>query len=70
MTFLIFAAAIAVAQTTPSPKVDIVSVTGCLKEATRHVDQVNATDPVPSNANAPSPKEVPAAPPVGKTNSG
>jgi hypothetical protein len=67
MTFLIFAAAIAVAQAPPSPKVDIVSVTGCLKEATPNTwTVVNATDPVPSIANAPSPKEVPATPPVGK----
>jgi hypothetical protein len=67
MTFLIFAAALAMAQTTASPKVDIVSVTGCLKEATPNTwTVVNATDPVPSIANAPSPKDVPAAPPAGK----
>lgn len=67
MKSFILAVAIAVAQATPSPKVEIVSVTGCLKEATPNTWTVmNATDPVPSVANAPSPKEVPAAPPVGK----
>jgi len=67
MTFLIFAAAIAVAQATPSPKVDIVSVTGCLKEASPNTwTMVNATDPVPSVANAPPAREIPPAPPVGK----
>jgi hypothetical protein len=67
MKSFILAAVIAAAQATPSPKVDIVSVTGCLKEASPNTwNVVNATDPVPSIANSPSPKEVPAAPPVGK----
>jgi hypothetical protein len=45
----------------PAPnKVDIVSVTGCLRQraATEWV-VVAATDPVASIANAPAPKEVP-----------
>ena len=50
-----------------SPKVDIVSVAGCLKEsAPNDWRVVNATDPAPSNANAPAPKDIPATPPVGK----
>jgi hypothetical protein len=49
-------------------KVDIVSVTGCLRESPPNTwTLVNATDPVPSNANAPAPKDVPTtAPPSGK----
>ena len=43
------------------------SVTGCLKEAApNNWTLVNATDPVPSTANAPPAKEIPAAPPAGK----
>ena len=50
-----------------SPKVDVVSVAGCLKEsAPNDWRLVNATDPAPSNANAPVQKDIPAAPPVGK----
>jgi hypothetical protein len=48
-------------------KVEIVSVTGCLKEATPdNWTLTAATDPVPSSANAPAAKELPAAPPAGK----
>ena len=48
-------------------KVDIVSVTGCLREASPdNWMLVDATDPVASNANAPSRTEIPATPPVGK----
>jgi hypothetical protein len=47
--------------------VDIVSVTGCLKEASPNNWVIaSATDPVPSSANAPAAKELPAAPPAGK----
>jgi hypothetical protein len=57
----------AVAQAAPSSKIDIVSVAGCLKEsAPNDWRVVNATDPVPSNANAPAPKDIPATPPVGR----
>jgi hypothetical protein len=60
-------AVVALAQTPPSPKIDIVSVTGCLKEATpNNWTLSNATDPVPSIANAPPAKDVPTAPPAGK----
>ena len=48
-------------------KVEIVSVTGCLKEATpNNWTLTGATDPVPSSANAPAPKEIPATPPSGR----
>jgi len=48
-------------------KVDIVAVTGCLREAPVNTwSLVNATDPVPSNANAPSPKELASAAKGGK----
>lgn len=46
------------AQVAP-PKVDIVAVAGCLKEPTPGTwTLVNASDPVASGANAPSPKEL------------
>jgi hypothetical protein len=54
-------------QQAPSQKVDIVSVTGCLKEPVANTWMlVNATDPVPSVANAPPAKDIPAVPPAGK----
>jgi hypothetical protein len=68
MTTLLFVLAAAVFQAAPSQKVDIVSVTGCLKEATPNTWTVtSATDPVPSSANAPPAKEIPATPPAGKS---
>jgi hypothetical protein len=52
-------------------KVEIVSVTGCLKEATPNSwTLTSATDPVPSSANAPSAKEIPATPPAGRNTFG
>jgi hypothetical protein len=60
------AAAIA-GQTAAASKVDIVSVTGCLKEAAPNDWRlVNATDPVASTANAPPRTEIPPVPPSGK----
>ena len=57
----------AIAASAQTTKIEIVSVTGCLKEATPNTwTLTSATDPVPSNANAPPPKEVPATPPAGK----
>jgi hypothetical protein len=54
---------------TPSQKVDIVSVTGCLREFSPNVWTLEAaTDPVASIANAPPAKDIPAAPPAGKNN--
>ena len=56
-----------IAQAAPSPKVDIVSVTGCLKEQTPNNWLItSATDPVPSSANAPPAKEIPSTPTAGK----
>ncbi len=50
-----------------SPKIDIVSVTGCLKEASPNTWTLTAaSDPVPSSANAPAAKELPAKPPEGR----
>ena len=47
--------------------VQIVSVTGCLKEATPdNWTLIAATDPAPSSANAPTAKELASAPPSGK----
>jgi hypothetical protein len=56
-----------IAQAAPSSKIDIVSVTGCLKEQTPNNWMItSATDPVPSSANAPPAKEIPSTPPAGK----
>jgi hypothetical protein len=58
---------VAVAQEKPAAKIDIVSVTGCLREqGTGNWMVVAATDPVPSIANAAAGKELPTAPPEGK----
>ena len=59
---------LALLQATAAPKkVDIVSVTGCLKEATpNNWTLVNATDPAPSSANAPPAADVPKTAPIGK----
>ena len=51
----------------PPHKVEIVSVTGCLKEAPpSNWTLTSATDPVPSGANAPASREIPATPPDGR----
>jgi hypothetical protein len=59
---------LALLQTTAAPqKIDIVSVTGCLTEATpSHWTLTNATDPAPSTATAPPAAELPKTPPAGK----
>jgi len=69
MKIFTLALAVAAAQAAqpPAQKIDIVSVAGCLKEASPNDWRVvNATDPAPSNANAPAPKEIPATAPTGK----
>jgi hypothetical protein len=72
--------ALALGQSAPAPngpeaqapaasrgKIEIVSVTGCLRESSPGAwTMTAATDPVPSSANAPQPKEIPAAAPAGK----
>jgi hypothetical protein len=54
-------------QAVAGKKVDIVSVTGCLREATANTWTLeNATDPVPSVANAPPARDIPATAPAGR----
>ena len=58
---------VAALQAVPAQKVDIVSVTGCLRETQPGTWMlVNATDPAPSIANAPPTNDIPATAPVGK----
>src|SRR5262245_392795 len=58
--------AAALAQDAPK-KIEIVSVTGCLREPQSGTWMLtSATDPVPSSANAPAPKDIPSTPPAGK----
>ncbi len=60
-------AASAAAAQTPPAKIDVVAVTGCLKESAPNTwTLTSATDPAPSHANAPLPKELAAMPRVGK----
>jgi hypothetical protein len=47
-------------------KVEIVSVTGCLREQGTNWMLVAATDPVPSVANQAQGKDIPTTPPAGK----
>ena len=58
---------IALLQAAAPQKIPIVGVAGCLKEAPAGTWTLsNATEPMPSNANAPPASEVPKTPPVGK----
>ena len=68
MKTLALGLALAFAQAAPpSKRVELVSVTGCLKETTPNTWTLTAaTDPVASSANAPPPREIPATPPAGK----
>jgi hypothetical protein len=53
--------------TTKPEKMEVVAVIGCLREGSPNVWTLEqATDPVPSHANSPSPKDVAAAPRSGK----
>jgi hypothetical protein len=66
LTGLVTAAA-PVAQTPAPKKVDIVSVTGCLREqGAGNWMLVRATEPVVSIANAPPKSDLPTTPPDGK----
>ena len=56
---------LAIAQA-PTKKVDIVSVTGCLREQGTNWMLVAATDPTPSIANQAPAAEIPTTPPAGK----
>ena len=53
-------------QAPPPKKVEIVSVTGCLREQGTNWMLVAATEPVPSIANQAQGAEIPTAPPAGK----
>lgn len=54
-------------QRPPSARVDVVSVTGCLREPTPNDWRLSAaTDPLLSNANAPRAADVPRTPQAGK----
>ena len=53
-------------QAPAAKKVEIVSVTGCLREQGSNWMLVAATEPVPSVANQAQGKEIPATPPAGK----
>jgi hypothetical protein len=68
MKTLVVLLAVAFWQAAPAPKkIEIVSVTGCLKEATPDSwTLTGATDPVPSSANAPPAKDIPVTAPAGK----
>jgi hypothetical protein len=57
-------AAVVIQAAEPPKKVEIVSVTGCLRETQPGAwTLTGATDPVPSTANAPLAKDIPPAPP-------
>jgi len=63
----LFAAVAALVQPHPGQKVEIVSVAGCLRETMPGTWMLaDATEPMPSNANAPARNEIPATLPVGK----
>jgi hypothetical protein len=67
MKSLVLLLGVALWQASAAKKIEIVSVTGCLKEATPNSwTLTRATDPVPSSANAPPAKDVPATPPAGR----
>jgi len=53
-------------QAPAAKKIDIVSVTGCLREQGPNWMLVAATEPVPSVANQAQGKEIPSEPPAGK----
>lgn len=66
MNAVIALLALAIVQAPPTKKVDIVSVTGCLREQGTNWMLVAATDPVPSIANQAQGADIPTAPPAGK----
>lgn len=57
---------LALGQTAAAKKIDVVSVTGCLREQAGNWMLVAATEPTPSVANQAQGKDIPAAPPPGK----
>jgi hypothetical protein len=64
---IVLALSALLAQDPSQKKAEIVSVTGCLGESPPGTWMLtSATDPVPSSANAPAAKDIPATAPVGK----
>ena len=63
---VVFAALVLALVQAPPKKVEIVSVTGCLREQGTNWMLVAATDPVPSIANQAQGAELPTTPPAGK----
>lgn len=66
MNALMLFALLTALQAPASKKIDIVSVTGCLREQSSTWMLVAATDPVPSLANQAQGKDIPSTPPAGK----
>ena len=64
--FTTFMIAALLTQAPATKKVDIVSVTGCLREQGTNWMLVATTDPAPSVANQAQGKDVPTTPPSGK----
>lgn len=58
--------AVFLVQTPATKKVDIVSVTGCLREQGANWMLVAATEPTPSIANQAQGADIPTTPPLGK----
>ena len=58
---------VALSQAPAPKKIDIVSVTGCLREQGGSWMLVAATEPVPSVANQAQGKDIPSTPPDGKS---
>ena len=68
LTFVtaVYAGAVVTGAQKPVPKIDPVAVVGCLKETAPGTwSLVDASEPVPSNPNAPSPKELAELPKSG-----
>ena len=63
---VVFAALVLAIVQAPPKKVEIVSVTGCLREQGTNWMLVAATDPTPSIANQAQGAEIPTTPPAGK----
>jgi hypothetical protein len=66
MNPLIALVVLAIAQTPAPKKIEIVSVTGCLREQGTNWMLVAATEPTPSVANQAQGADIPATPPNGK----
>jgi len=64
--FISYLVAALLIQAPASKKIDIVSVTGCLREQGSNWMLVAATEPTPSVANQAQGKDVPSEPPAGK----